>query len=1072
LVYFAKRSGLLNHYNRRMPSQRCLILVFLAALAAQCQANPSRYESALRSAAAKHYEEALSALTDVVDSQPSFARAYGKILSLSKSLGKPELARSLFERLASGKSSPYANYALALWYRDQQQPAEAERFAKTSVEQLPDFLPAYKELVDTAAQADHLDSVSAFLTARTGSAPAGALYGLACVARVQKNWKKALEYLSRAETAAPGAWEISIAQYTAYYKSDRHREALAVLRRMREQAVRTRDREYEAQARGYMGFIHSDLGEYAEAIDHFEFAIQWAAETGDGRAEESSRGQLGLVYIYLAQYPRAEQEVRTAIRICQELGLRMDHERNLALLGRIHEETGDYPKALDVYEESVRIAQAIGDRTGEADHLARISHVHAATGNYLKGLQSSARGLEIAQQVRNPWVEGSLLEIHGRLQWRLGRSRDALQTLQRGVQVARSIGDRLGLATRLARVGEVLAGTGQMQKALPPFEEALRIAAHTQARILEGELHNDLGSLYLARADFQRSEEHFRLALAAGEDTSMTEVLWRAKAGMGALLEKKGALPEAAAEYAGAIRTIEQVRGRLPMTETRADFLEDKIAIYKKLIRLLAPTNPAEAFHYSERARSRAFLDTLAESNAGPGAGIDSVFAEKLRAVERRLSAAQAGIIAQYTGGTPNQSAVRWLKQEFAAAGEEHFQVRRELRKANPLYAALHYPEPLKVGEAQKLAGSALLLGYSLDREQSYVFALSGTEYRTARLPGAPLIERRVRKLREAVSTGPARTSFASSLVEAQALYRELIAPVSALLRGKREVIIIPDGALYYLPFELLLQNGAEHSSRPFAYLGTQYAIRYIPSASILAALRDRPHTSGKKMLLAYGDPDYGGIGAGPDPFRGELLEHLGEGFTRLPDSRREVENIGRLYRDAGAVVVTGDQSTEEHVKHASLAEFRILHFALHGITDEYQPQFSGLVLNRPRPGAAEDGLLQAYEIAQLNLNAELVVLSACETATGKQMKGEGLVGLTQAFLAAGASSVIASLWQVQDTATTEFMIRFHRHLRRGNYTTAEALRRTRVDLIAGGTYAHPYYWAPFVIFGETSALK
>jgi CHAT domain-containing protein len=347
-----------------------------------------------------------------------------------------------------------------------------------------------------------------------------------------------------------------------------------------------------------------------------------------------------------------------------------------------------------------------------------------------------------------------------------------------------------------------------------------------------------------------------------------------------------------------------------------------------------------------------------------------------------------------------------------------------------------------------------------------------------------------VEKLREAVAAGPRRGAFSNYVLHARWLYQELVQPVEAWIEGKRELIIVPDGILYYLPFELLLTSaeGMGGDPRRLPYLVRKYAVRYVPSASVWVGL-GRPEAERReweKTLVAYADPVYGDLeGAVREAWRsafGELAK-----LPRLPHSRREVQQIARLYPAADVVLRVGQEAREERVKSGEAEQARYVHFAAHGVLNENKPEYSGIVLTLGAPSAlatragetaraeperagqreesAEDGLLQVYEVFNLRLNAEVAVLSACETGLGKEVRGEGMVGLTRAFLYAGAEAVVVSLWKVMDPATAELMVRFYRHLRAG-MKKAEALRQARLEML--DQYAHPYYWAAFVLVGKS----
>jgi CHAT domain-containing protein len=398
-------------------------------------------------------------------------------------------------------------------------------------------------------------------------------------------------------------------------------------------------------------------------------------------------------------------------------------------------------------------------------------------------------------------------------------------------------------------------------------------------------------------------------------------------------------------------------------------------------------------------------------------------------------------------------------------------------------------------------------LEYSLGTDASYLFAISKHDFLTAPLPPASLLTNQVMALRETVAGRPDRMGLSNYVQKARALFEDLVLPANRLLRGKQSLIIVPDGVLHYLPFEALLQSDGGRRApqldlHQLPYLVRDFSISYAPSATVLINLRNvNPTTAPRKAFLAFGDPLYGR--AEPDqrePIRRAFRSAFGDGkpwdLQPLPESRHEVERIATLYPRERVEVFLGDRASEENVKAGdTLSQYRFVHFAVHGLLNENKPQYSGLVLSLPtdvpdpkgkesgravagnstspasapevKRAATEDGLLQVYEIFNLKLNANLVVLSACESGLGKETRGEGLVGLTQAFFYAGTPSLMVSLWKVQDKSTAALMVRFYRHLNNPAVGKAQALRQAQLEMIRSEDYSHPYYWAGFVLTGK-----
>ena len=312
---------------------------------------------------------------------------------------------------------------------------------------------------------------------------------------------------------------------------------------------------------------------------------------------------------------------------------------------------------------------------------------------------------------------------------------------------------------------------------------------------------------------------------------------------------------------------------------------------------------------------------------------------------------------------------------------------------------------------------------------------------------------------------------MASFNVQSRQLYHLLIQPFEGSLSSLRRLIIVPDSALSYLPFESLMTDRSVVSGS--AYLLQRFSISYEPSASALAAIKTTSNQTESRGLVAFGDPAYHDSDAEPErsPPTSKAADvsyyvERGLDLRRLPYTRTEVNAIGALFPAADRKVFLGVDANEMKVKSEPLERYRYVHFAAHGVVDEENPARSGVILTLEN-NDKEDGILQMTEIMRLKLNADLVTLSACRTGLGKVVGGEGVLGLTRAFIYAGSRSVVASLWNVNDTATAELMKSFYAHLKRG-VPKDEALRQAKLGLMRGkqATWRHPYYWGPFVLSG------
>jgi CHAT domain-containing protein len=397
------------------------------------------------------------------------------------------------------------------------------------------------------------------------------------------------------------------------------------------------------------------------------------------------------------------------------------------------------------------------------------------------------------------------------------------------------------------------------------------------------------------------------------------------------------------------------------------------------------------------------------------------------------------------------------------------------MRAENPAAANIVSPEPCKLKQIQEdfLDNKTALIEYFLGEEQSFVFIIEKKTFKLFLLPPKKEIGKSIRGFIKEISDPPVGR-FRGNLA-AKRLYKELLFPKRGELTESIEnLIIVPDGLLYYLPFETLMTKSQERPSND-KFLIEKYKITYAPSCSSLLFLsrkKKMPHP--QKSLLAFGNPvfrvnDIGKDGKRtPSAILKELYENQGFDFSSLPYSEREIREIAKLFSPSNRDVFIGDSAKEDLLKVIPLENYQIVHFACHGLIDEKFPFRSALVLDF-NGDLEEDGFLLVREIYGLRLSADMVVLSACQTGRGKLENIEGVLGLPRIFFYCGAKSVVSSLWNINDRSTAKFMSYFYKSLSKGEDKT-EALRRAKLKMLKS-KYSHPYYWAAFVLYGDHSKI-
>jgi CHAT domain-containing protein len=534
----------------------------------------------------------------------------------------------------------------------------------------------------------------------------------------------------------------------------------------------------------------------------------------------------------------------------------------------------------------------------------------------------------------------------------------------------------------------------------------------------------------------------------------------------------QGRLPEARADVEASLRIAESIRGRVAAHESRAAYLASVYNRFGLLIDVLMQMGlEQQALETAERARARGLLDLLAEARADIRQGVDAELLARERKLAARLEAASS-LQVRLLGGQPASAQAKALADEIRKLTADYQEVEAEIRRASPRYAALAFPQSLSLDQIRKdvLDRDTVLLEYALAEPRSYVWAVTRQSFAAAALPGRAEIEAAVLAFYGQVSS-----RLPVPAAETDKLSKMLLGPVARMLSARR-VAVVADGALAYLPFGVLRSPAAGGGP-----LLASHEVVMIPSSATLALLRGEvaSRRAAPKLAAVFADPVFSAndprVGAVSAPVvteRTALERSASEsGFSsldRLPASRREARSILDLAGARPTLEAIDFRASRVTALDPGLAQYRIVHFATHGLINSRHPELSGLVLSLvDQKGRPQKGFLQAHDIYNMTLGADLVVLSACRTALGKEIRGEGLVGLTRAFMYAGAPRIVASLWRVPDHATAELMARFYRGLLSGHLAPVSALRRAQLELANEPRYRAPYYWAGFVLQGE-----
>jgi CHAT domain-containing protein len=761
------------------------------------------------------------------------------------------------------------------------------------------------------------------------------------------------------------------------------------------------------------GYTDLEIDYRASKRDWLE-ALDIAKSLGESRWVTRASGELGLIAFLEGNPGRAARLLGGALLSTITTGDTAGQVRFLEVLGRGFEEVNRNAEALNFFERAIKLAE------GDAD-----------CGFPFMGYEGKAQALVS-----------------------LDRTGEARAVLERALAKARSQGKRGHEAELLIRLGRLAAQSGDRQPALTYLEDAGQLASSVQFHRIEADAMYELAQLYRDGGDLAKAEACAIRGVTASQQVGDRYYVPRNLTILANLKERRGRNGEAKILYEQAEEVIEGMLIGVDEPYWNSSVVAAQSQTYLQHFGLLIRSGDVrEAFRVLERVRGRTLARALADRKASPAA----LESEQTASLEAAVAGLQTRLMQNSSAAEREQLEDKLVEYE------------RRLGLARTREGAANarlptQPAPLKIVQGDLKQGE-VLLEYVLDEPDSYCVSIS---HQGAFVRVLPTGRREIENLAQRYIDQIRRE--ASDAEVSKQLYRQLLKPIPEISSADR-VLIVPDGILHLLPFEALQDDRGQ-------YFLKSHTISYVPSGTILDTLRrGQKHETAPNPLLAVGDVAYenqGDVGkrlATPASVRGRIQRGIadlsGIALSDLPQTREEVEEIGRI---AGpkAVILLAKDATETAFKKEPLDQFRVLHLAVHGFADTQYPERSALVLGTD-PKSTDDGLLQVREIIRFRLNAELTTLSACDTGVGKLQGQEGISNLVEAFLVAGSKSVVASLWNADDTSASALMERFYRRLAQGE-NTSSAMRNAKLDLLATyGDQLSPFYWAAFITVGETS---
>ena len=863
-----------------------------------------------------------------------------------------------------------------------------------------------------------------------------------------------------------------------------------------------------------LGDLYLRQGQYPVALDHYKKAFEGFVNIQPADTTAATSG------VAMVAGSQAAAGVDAAATIADD---KFNANLMLAKIGEVNFRLGKIPESLEAYsrmdvKKPESTTTKVGRRFGGFGAIVGA----AQTGNVAITAPTSA--LTLALEAKKELSEYRVSIVYSSYELGLGRVAYASNDLESA---------RKHFQNALDAAGSSLAGVAKLGQV-----RRFRAAARTS-----------LGDVLLRQGKFKDASKFYADAKKGAQDDKRLDLMWPAQRGIGRTFwlqaaqekdpKKANALRDSAlTNYRESLSTIETLRqGSLRADESRTTFLSTIKDVFDEAAsahaEMAMSNNPAtgaplsakaleygaEAFRINEQSRARSLLDLLSETDAAITEGVPvELLKRKQENLERQQEIADM-LTGVNISGEELKKKPSELDSDLEKLQLEFEEIENQIRTASPRYASLTANKPLTLAEVQQnvLDDQTVLLEYALQPDSSYLWVVSKAATSLYKLPGRSSVDKLATDLRaqlipsklqrrivgidvaevdRGIGISASAPEEATQFIAASnAVYKVAIEPAAASIADKR-LLVVADGSLNYIPFEVLLKSADSGDFASLGYLVKSNEIVYAPSASVVGAIKQQRAKATGKAMLVIADPVFNsndararkaapaaaastaevrGLGiqsaltdvTGQTANPPEKMEGLP--LARLAGTRVEADQISKLAKTSGgtADVWLDLDANEDNLGTSDLSKYRIIHVATHGLLNAERPQFTGVVLSLVG-NKTGDGFLRTDEVFNLRLGGPLVMLSACETGLGKEKRGEGVMGLTRAFMYAGAPTVGVSLWSVADRSTAELMTDFYRRLLAANAgSSSSALRGAQLAMISGKKYSAPFYWAPFVLVGD-----
>lgn len=814
---------------------------------------------------------------------------------------------------------------------------------------------------------------------------------------------------------------------------------------------------------------------HVEAAKTASEALRLWQSLGNNLGVVRSHLDIGNYYLAQSNLVQAAQEYQSALDLATEIGDRTRQAEALVYLGYVEFRKNAWQ---EVFSFMTRAEELI-DNDAEPYLMGRIStgiaEAFIETGLPEVGLQKYEEALEYYSRTQTPRPVVYAKWGIARAQFFLGKYPEALTILQKILPDAEYYELRSVVAQCHEYLGQIYAAMNDQVKALNHFETALGLYEVLVNPMEKARVWALIGKGYQTQGKLDEAEKFYQQALkifeALNDHIDRSATLFA----MGQIETKRGNFNAGEHYFERSIDATESVRSRSNTRDLTAAFSATVHDRYLQYIQCLMRRNDRQAtvkaFEISESSRARSLAEFLRNTETNLLAGLDPELANQEKSLRHLMQAKANDRVALISTKVPDKPALEKLDAELAQLDERYKSVSATISQRYPAYDQITRPRGWDLARIQQQVvndDDTVLLEYILGADKSYVWAITRDSFTAHEIPGE------VGKIAETVyNLLKERASSENELTEAaQTLSRMVLSPVAGEL-NKRRIIVIADGALHYIPFQMLLAPSS--NSEP---LVVQHDIVNAPSASILGELREEVAGRGvrSRVLAAFGNP---ALGSGEQKDTKQQvasardIELKADNFDlsasgELFFAEREINNLREIATPAATFAVTGIAANRKQLFNMDLSQYAILHFATHGLLDPKRPEHSGILLSTvDDQGKKQEGFITLQDVYSLRAPVDLVVLSACRTGLGREIRGEGLVGLTRGFMYAGATTVVASLWKVDDESTAELMKLFYTEMLQNRKTPDEALRIAQNSIRQNPRWSAPHFWAGFTLQGE-----